>query len=286
MRLASVWVNDPNSLFLKTRELFMLKPFIITAIVFGSVLSGSMLPLKAQQTGSGDTVSPASTPPKDVYFVNRAKNLVRQAAINANGGLIKYRPDPIMYGPAVQTPYKENPDGSVTFTFTGGAPGAAPSVETVATVRPDGLVTLDYNGAIRSANIGGGTLPANPVTNPVAPNTTPPMGGPNTAPAPTTQSNRPAVAWADEDSFLTRAQNLARQAAISANGGLAKYRPEAAMYGPSARSPHAKNPDGSLTFSFKGTVPGTEQPSIESVINVQRNGTVAVQYNGPIRQQP
>jgi hypothetical protein len=271
----------------------MLKPFIITAIVFGSLLSGATLSSNAQQTGSGNTASPAATPPKDVYFVNRAKNLVRQAAINANGGLNKYRPDPIMYGPAVQTPYKENPDGSVTFTFTGGAPGAAPSIETVATVRPDGLVTLDYNGTIRSANPGGSPLPASGAppgtptsqpSNPSAPNYA--VGGPTTPspPSPVSQPTRPEVSWANEDSFLTRAQNLARQAAISANGGLAKYRPEAAMFGPAARSPHVKNPDGSLTFSFKGTVPGTEQPSIESVINVQRNGTVAVQYNGPIRQ--
>jgi hypothetical protein len=271
----------------------MLKPFIITAIVFGSLLSGATLSSNAQQTGSGNTASPAATPPKDVYFVNRAKNLVRQAAINANGGLNKYRPDPIMYGPAVQTPYKENPDGSVTFTFTGGAPGAAPSVETVATVRPDGLVTLDYNGAIRSANVGGETLPAigappgastNPTPGSATPNYAAPSGSQNATPPPAAQPARPAVSWANEDSFLTRAQNLARQSAISANGGLAKYRPEPAMFGPAARSPYTKNPDGSLTFSFKGTVPGTEQPSIESVINVQRNGTVAVQYNGPIRQ--
>jgi hypothetical protein len=271
----------------------MLKPFIITAIVFGSLLSGAALSSNAQQTGSGNTASPAPGLPKDVYFVNRAKNLVRQAAINANGGLNKYRPDPIMYGPAVQTPYKENPDGSVTFTFTGGAPGAAPSVETVATVRPDGLVTLDYNGAIRSANVGGETLPAigappgastNPTPGSATPNYAAPSGSQNATPPPAAQPARPAVSWANEDSFLTRAQNLARQSAISANGGLAKYRPEPAMFGPAARSPYTKNPDGSLTFSFKGTVPGTEQPSIESVINVQRNGTVAVQYNGPIRQ--
>lgn len=273
----------------------MLQTLIITAIAFGSLLVGSTLPLRAQQTGSGNTASPASTPPKDVYFVNRAKNLVRQAAINANGGLNKYRPDPIMYGPAVQTPYTENPDGSVTFKFSGGLPGAAPSIETVATVRPDGLVTLDYNGPIRSANIGGGTLPANgapsaPSTNqtpsPSAPNNSASSGGSNPATPPASQPNRPAISWADEDSFLTRSRNLARQAAISANGGLGKYRPEATMFGPAARSPHVKNSDGSLTFSFKGTVPGTDQPSIESVIIVQRNGTVAVQYNGPIRQQP
>jgi hypothetical protein len=278
----------------------MLKPYIISTIVFGSLFVGATLPLNAQQTGSGNpggaTASPATPAPKDVYFVNRAKNLARQSAINANGGLNKYRPDPIMYGPAVQTPYRENPDGSVTFTFTGGTPGAAPTIETEATVRPDGLVTLDYNGSVRNANMGG-PLPSNttsantPTSQPSATPTSNPTVAPSGQAAPGGQSiggvsqpQRPAVAWADEDSFLTRARNLARQAAISANGGLDKYRPEDVMFGPAARSPHTKNPDGSLTFSFKGNTPGAGQPSFESVITVQRNGTVAVQYNGPIRQ--
>jgi hypothetical protein len=50
------------------------------------------------------------------------------------------------------------------------------------------------------------------------------------------------------DAFLTKAQNIARQTAINANGGLSQYRPENAMFGPSAKSPHTKNADGSITF--------------------------------------
>jgi hypothetical protein len=270
--------------------------FIIALILWGSTLFSLTLPLKAQQPpSSGAGVAPAASPPiKDVYFVNRAKNLARQAAIKANGGLEKYRPDPIMYGPAVQTPYKENADGSVTFTFKGGMPGATPSVETVATVRPDGLVTLDYNGSIRGASGGGVELPATPPAPPTSTSTppsvaagtppspkTPTTGNPGAPPPP--QPARPGIAWADEDSFLTRARNLARQAAINANGGLGKYRPEAKMFGPAAKSPHTKNQDGSLTFTFKGGIPGAEQLTLESVINVSRTGTVAVQYNGPVR---
>jgi hypothetical protein len=55
------------------------------------------------------------------------------------------------------------------------------------------------------------------------------------------------------------------------------------MFGPAAKSPHTKNKDGSLTFTFKGGIPGSEQLTLESVINVSRTGTVAVQYNGPVR---
>ena len=85
------------------------------------------------------------------------------------------------------------------------------------------------------------------------------------------------------DLFLPKARNLARQAAIKANGGLAQYRPEPSMFGPTDGTPHTKNPDGSITFKFQGGVPGYTTPTLESVITVNQKSDVTVTYNGPIR---
>lgn len=83
--------------------------------------------------------------------------------------------------------------------------------------------------------------------------------------------------------FLTRAKNLARQAAERENGGLNKYRAEAAMYGPAIDSDYVENEDGSVTFSFKGGPPGFTTPNLETVVMVSPAGEVVVSYNGPIR---
>lgn len=82
---------------------------------------------------------------------------------------------------------------------------------------------------------------------------------------------------------LNRAKNLARQAAESANGGLGQYRAEASMHGISAEAPFVDNGDGTWTFSFKGSRPGSSVYRIESVVTVSRNGTVRINYNGLIR---
>ncbi|MCG9892786.1 MAG: hypothetical protein MH252_17140 [Thermosynechococcaceae cyanobacterium MS004] len=288
----------------------MRKAFI--ALLTITVASGGgQLPLVAQPLNSGpinsapnNSVPNRPAPSSDVYFLNRAKNLARQAAINANGGLERYRPDATMYGPAVQTAYVRNSDGSITFQFTGTTPGASiPSFETVARVNPNGVVSLEYNGAPRSA-IGGASLPAPSILPPVpiavpepsAPPTVLPLV-PSDGPLPTAGAitprsvpaegtigaSRTAIAWVDQDAFLSRAQNLARQAAIRANGGLATYRPEPTMFGPSAQAPFRRNPDGSLTFSFKGGAPGASILTLESTVVVSPSGSVEIQYNGPIR---
>jgi hypothetical protein len=82
--------------------------------------------------------------------LNRAKNLARQAAETANGGLGKYRAEASMHGASKESPFVDNGDGTWTFTFQGYKPGTSIyTVETVVTVSQDGKVRIDYNGPIR-----------------------------------------------------------------------------------------------------------------------------------------
>ncbi len=84
--------------------------------------------------------------------LNRAKNLARQAAENANGGLGEYRAEAAMHGASAQSPFVDNGDGTWTFTFQGHKPGASVyTVETVVTVSQNGRITVDYNGRIRNS---------------------------------------------------------------------------------------------------------------------------------------
>ena len=321
------------------------------------------------QSSPNLSAPPAAANP---FFLTRAKNLARQAAERQNGGLNLYRAEVAMYGPAVDAPHRQNPDGSITFTFKGGTPGfVTPTVETVANVTPQGLVKLQYNGPLRS--IAQGTVQSTspqtqqptpsdnrltdtlekpvliPSSQPLTPNSPPPVsppsvpkvpsnrpptssGLPTLQPAPgitpsqtlppissqpqtptitpsqtlppiSSQPQTPAITpetrpgnppvptllpsiqskGINNDLFLARAKNLARQAGINANGGLAQYRPESSMFGPAAGTPHQKNQDGSITFRFQGGVPGYQTPTVESIVTVTPNNTVTVTYNGPIR---
>ncbi|MEC4814325.1 MAG: hypothetical protein SAK29_13770 [Scytonema sp. PMC 1069.18] len=67
---------------------------------------------------------------------------------------------------------------------------------------------------------------------------------------------------------LSRAKNLARQAAEAANGGLNKYRAENSMHGSISQVPCTDNGDGTWTFNFKGTTPGDTIPIVESAVTV------------------
>ncbi|MGF1537474.1 MAG: hypothetical protein ACFB4J_13465 [Elainellaceae cyanobacterium] len=88
----------------------------------------------------------------DVDLV-RARNLARQAAERENGGILSYRAEPAMHGPAQETPFIENLDGSRTFTFQGCSTDlidssgqcTAYTIESVVTVAPSGRVTLNEN---------------------------------------------------------------------------------------------------------------------------------------------
>ncbi|MEM9138123.1 MAG: purine nucleoside permease [Cyanobacteria bacterium P01_F01_bin.42] len=213
--------------------------------------------LTPQPAPQPSTISP-STPgaSQDLYFLARAKNLARQAAVLENGGLSLYRPELSMFGPALQSPFQRNEDGSVTFRFQGGMPGATLlDRETEVLVDAGAGVTVVYNGPVRGG-IGGASLQ---------------------------DPDDSTLAILDESSFLARARNLARQAGVATNGGLDEYRPEASMFGPTSRAPFKKNSDGSVTFTFQGGAPLAQVPTVETAVTVTKAGTVTVDYNRSIQ---
>ncbi len=125
----------------------MLKRIATTCVAVLTVLTIGSLPIHAQTNST-------QTQPDPQLFIdlNRAKNLARQVAEIANGGIGNYRAESSMHGPAFESPYVDNGNGTWTFTFTGSQPGlTTPSMESVITVtRETWDVTIDYNGPIRS----------------------------------------------------------------------------------------------------------------------------------------
>ncbi len=88
----------------------------------------------------------------NINALGRARNLARQTAETANGGLSNYRTDASMHGRLSDAMCLDNGNGSWTFTIKGGAPGfTTPTTETVVTVDSNTWqVKVDYNGAVRS----------------------------------------------------------------------------------------------------------------------------------------
>lgn len=87
-----------------------------------------------------------------INALGRARNVARQAAEAANGGLGVYRAEAAMHGALSAAPCVDNGDGTWTFTIRGGAPGfVTPTRETVITVDSSSWnVKVDYNGSVRS----------------------------------------------------------------------------------------------------------------------------------------
>ncbi|MBW4692523.1 MAG: hypothetical protein KME27_12240 [Lyngbya sp. HA4199-MV5] len=83
--------------------------------------------------------------------LNRAKNLARQAAEAANGGIQYYRAEDSMHGPASACPYVDNGD-SWTFTFLGDRVGSyTRTLQSVVTVyKNSSRIVVAYNGPIRT----------------------------------------------------------------------------------------------------------------------------------------
>lgn len=126
----------------------MLKHLAVASLISLTALTTSVMPIYAQiNIAQKDTLSPDY-----ILFLNRARNVARMAAERANGGLGNYRAERSMHGPATDAPYKDNGDGTVTFTFKGSVPGEdTPSYESVVTVSKDDQVKIDYNGPVRSS---------------------------------------------------------------------------------------------------------------------------------------
>lgn len=125
----------------------MMKSWMIVALFTGMLgTSFAQLPILAQSS----TTSTYETRVKEIEALSRAKNLARQAAETANGGLSKYRAESSMHRSAAQSPFVDRGDHWI-FTFKGNVPGATtPSIESEIRVdKADFKTTVLYNGAIR-----------------------------------------------------------------------------------------------------------------------------------------
>jgi hypothetical protein len=131
--------------------LIVLGLFSVTLVQGVSSANAQEIPSKVRSIIDGFLGEPAKTLP--VYpdgAQTRAMNLARQAAERANGGLNNYRAETSMYGPATQSPYKDNGNGTLTFTFLGGLPAALPTLKSVVTVSlTSDAVTLDFNEPVQ-----------------------------------------------------------------------------------------------------------------------------------------
>jgi hypothetical protein len=131
----------------------------LLALTVGSlpVLAQTDTPPESEIEIQRETTTTTTTTTLDaetLLNLNRAKNIARMAAERANGGLGRYRAESSMHGPASQTPYVVNSNGTWTFTFQGTEPGGTiPVYQSVVTVDPKTWnVNVDRNGRIGSSH--------------------------------------------------------------------------------------------------------------------------------------
>ncbi len=116
------------------------------------VLASQVPAVQAQSINECVTQASASADPLiQLTALGRAKNLARQAAEAANGGLANYRAAASMFGPISEAPCTLSGEGIWTFTFPGTAPGSnVPFVETTVSVNNQTWqVTVDSNKLLK-----------------------------------------------------------------------------------------------------------------------------------------
>ena len=239
-----------------------------------------------------------SLPSLTASTLNASKNIARQTAERANGGLSQYRAELSMHGPALESPYVDGGDVWI-FRFRGGAPGATElTVESEIAVDKETLAsTIVYNGPPReqSGNSGSSFEAAELEPEPLEPAPQDLPQQQRSAEVPTTAIAPVSPEAIDEPSSATpltvlpaagdvnTAKNLARQAGERVNGGLSQYRAEAAMHGPGLEAPFVDRGDAWI-FTFRGAPPGETDFTVETEVEVVKfDLATTVIYNGPLR---
>lgn len=114
---------------------------------------GSGLSLQAQTSPETETEETPSISEQyqKILELNKAKNLARQAAEKANGGLTEYRAEPSMHGPGQSTDYEQIGEGVWKFRFKGRRPSEEEyTIESVVVVdMNNNTVDVEYNGPVR-----------------------------------------------------------------------------------------------------------------------------------------
>ena len=146
-----------------SHSLISLCSSLLPASIAGVLLSPGIVQAQSAPAAPAPILAPLSVSPSrslnlniedsaaQAGNLNRAKNLARQTAEKANGGLSRYQAEAAMHGLAAEAPFVDNGDGTFTFTFLGGKPGfTAATVQSVVTVNATAwTIHLDYNGVIR-----------------------------------------------------------------------------------------------------------------------------------------
>lgn len=91
---------------------------------------------------------------QNFQLLRRAKNLARQTAEEANGGVSQYRAEAAMHGSAIDSPHTINDNGTITFRVRGGEPTAVTqnnfTIESIITIDVNTWeIAIEYNGPIR-----------------------------------------------------------------------------------------------------------------------------------------
>jgi hypothetical protein len=128
-----------------------MKPLLLIVLSLAPLPLSSMAPM-AQANPAPQQIVQTSSLRNSTADLVKARNFARQTIEQRNGGLNHYRADISMHGPINKAPFVENEDGTITFTFLGGAPGYQVATrESIVTVDPKNnwYIYVNYNGPVR-----------------------------------------------------------------------------------------------------------------------------------------